>query len=387
MNAIWTIFRKEMIDAVRDKRTVMVVLLSALLGVPLILFVLSEVLSQVESQEENRVVLQVGIESAPTLENYLLRQGYELKPAPQNYEKKLRTKDLAQPVLVIPSDFADKVEHGEKAQLEIVFDTANTQAQYGVWPLHRLLEGYAQENAATRLMMRGVAPDVLNVIEVNEHHLTTGDERKVTVTAILPFLLLMVIVMGGMYAAIDTTAGERERGSLEPLMMNPISGWHLAAGKWAAVSTISALVVVLTLLSFFPSQWLIRNEMLKAEFQFGVREAVRFLLILLPFAGAFSAVQIAISLSCKSYKEAQVRNQLLSLVVSLAPIAMTFTPGREPAWFQWLPVLAQNLMMSHALKGQAVDAAAIASAFVVSAAILMLSLWYVARKMRSVVAS
>ncbi|HTD02853.1 ABC transporter permease [Undibacterium sp.] len=385
MKAILAIFRKEMIDAMRDRRTLLVVLLSSLLGVPLLLLIVSEVLSQVESQEVKRTVIAVNMKSAPSLENYILRQGFQIRPAPADYEKKLHSKELIQPVLLVPQDFEDKLSHGEKATLEVVFDTANTQAQFGMRPLRKVLDGFAQEHAALGLTMRGVSPEVLQMVEVRERQISRPEERKVTITGMLPFMLIMAIVIGGMYAAIDTTAGERERGSLEPLMMNPVSGWQLAIGKWAAVATVSMTVVVLTVLSFFPSQWLIRNETLRAEFQFGAGEALGFLVVLLPLAASLAAIQIAVALNCKSYKEAQVRNQILSLVVSMVPLTLTFNPGREPAWFQWAPVLAQNIMMNHVLKGEAAGHVAIAIALLVCAALTGLSLSYVAQKMRRVV--
>jgi sodium transport system permease protein len=385
MKAIFAIFRKEMMDAMRDRRTLLVVLLSSLLGVPLLLLIVSEVLSQVESQEVKRTVVAVGMRNAPDLENYILRQAYQIQEAPSDYEARLRSKDLTQPVLLVPKDFEDKLRHGEKARLEIVFDTANTQAQFGLRPLRKLLDGYQQEQATLALMMRGISPEVLQTIDVRERHLSRPEERKVTIAGMLPFMLIMAIVMGGMYAAIDTTAGERERGSLEPLMMNPVSGWQLAVGKWGAVATVSMTVVILTVLSFFPTQWLIRNETLRAEFQFGAREAIGFLFVLLPLAASLASIQIAVALNCKSYKEAQVRNQILSFMVSMVPLILTFNPGREPAWFQWAPILAQNIMMNHVLQGQPMEHAAMAIAFAVCTVMSMLSLYYIAHKMRRVV--
>ena len=385
MNAIFIIFRKEISDAMRDRRTLMMVLLSALLGVPLVLLIVSEVLSQVESQEDKRLVLAVNIGQAPRLENFILRQGYQIQAAPADYEEKLRKKDLSQPVLLVPDQFETELAQGKKVSLEIVFDTSNTQAQFGVRPLKRLLDNYSQEGAILGLMMRGVAPETLQLIDVKERHLSRPEERKVTITAMLPIMLIMAIVIGGMYAAIDTTAGERERGSLEPLMMNPVSGWQLAIGKWAAVATLSMLVVLLSVLSFFPSQWLIRNEALRAEFQFGFAEASGFLMILLPLAASLSAIQIAVALNCKSFKEAQVRNQLLSLTISMVPLLLAFNQGREPGWFQWVPVVAQNLMMNHVLKGEALNLAPIIIALMVCMAMSLAGLWYVAQKMRKVV--
>ena len=198
-------------------------------------------------------------------------------------------------------------------------------------------------------------------------------------------MVLMAIVVGGMYAAIDTTAGERERGSLEPLMMNPVNGWQLAVGKWSAVALVSMGVVVLTIGSFFPSQWLIKNDTLRAEFQFGIKDAIWFLIVLLPLAASVAAMQIAVALDCKSYKEAQVRNQIVSMFIPFVSLIPIMFPGREPSWFQWIPVLAQNQMMNQVLKGETLNTVAVAIALVVCVVMTGGSLAYIAQKMRKVV--
>ena len=385
MNAIFTIFRKEVTDAMRDRRTLLMVLFSALIFVPLLLLIFSEIMSQIESQEDKRTVLAVNIKQAPRLENFILRQGYQIETAPSDYEDKLRKKELSQPVLLVPEHFEDELAQAKKVSLQIVFDTSNKQAEFGLRPLKRLLDGYTQESAMMALSMRGVSAEIFQLIEVREKYIGRSEERRVTVTSMLPFALIMAIVVGGMFAAIDTTAGERERGSLEPLMMNPVSGWQLALGKWGAVASISMLVAILTVLSFFPAQWLIRNDALKAEFQFGLADGLRFLLVLLPLAAGISALQVALSLTCKSFKEAQVRNQILSMVISMAPMMLMVNTGREPVWFQWVPSIAQTLMMNHILKGEVVELAAVAISLLVCTTMTLVSLGFIARRMRRVV--
>ncbi|MFZ6769174.1 ABC transporter permease [Undibacterium sp. Di26W] len=385
MRASLAILRKELRDALRDRRTLLVALISSLLGVPLMLLIFSVVLSQVESQEEKRSVMVIGIEHARGLENFIARQGYKLKTAPADYEAKSQSKELDQPVLLIPDDFDDKLAAGDKATVEIAYDTSNRPAEFGVRPLRRLLDAYAQETATMGLLMRGVSIELLQRIDVRERHLKKPDERKATVTTMLPMMVLMAIVLGGMYAAIDTTAGERERGSLEPLMMNPVTGWQLTIGKWGAVAIVGMGVVVLTIFSFFPSQWLIHNETLRAEFQFNFRDAMGFLFVLLPLAASMAAIQIAVSLDCKSYKEAQVRNQLVTMFIPFVSLVPILFPGREPAWFQWVPVLAQNQMMNQVLKGETLSPLAVGIAFLVCALMSLFSLAYISQKMRRVV--
>jgi sodium transport system permease protein len=385
MREILAIYWKEISDAMRDRRTLMMVLASSLLLVPVMLFVFSTIMSQVESQAVDRTVMVVNIKDAPGLENYILRQGYQIKSAPADYEEKSRSKELTKPVLLIAENFEDTLEQAKRVELEIAYDTSNRQAEMGIGPLRRLLNGYVQERSGLDLMMRGVSPELLQMITVKERHISRPDERKVTITAMLPMVLVMAIVMGGMFAAIDSTAGERERGSLEPLMMNPVSGLQLALGKTAAVASVSVLIVILTVSSFFPAQSVIANEALRAEFQFGVKDALAFLLVLVPLAAALSALQVALSLTCKTFKEANVRNQLLSLTVSFLPLFFILNPGKEPAWLGWVPVMAQTQMMNQVLKGELVSLSSIGIALVVCSAIVVASLLFVAKKMRQVV--
>lgn len=385
MREVFAIYWKEISDAMRDRRTLLMVLASSLLLVPVLLFVFSTVMSQVESQAVDRSVMAVNIKDAPSLENYILRQGYEIKTAPADYEEKSRSKELIKPVLLVPENFEQDLQSAKRVELEIAYDTSNRQAEMGLGPLRQLLNGYARERSSLDLMMRGVSPDLLQSISVKERHISRPDERRVTITAMLPMVLVMAIVMGGMFAAIDSTAGERERGSLEPLMMNPVSGFQLAVGKTAAVASVSILIVILTVSSFFPAQSVIANEALRAEFQFGIRDALAFMIVLIPLAAALSSLQVALSLTCKSFKEANVRNQLLSLAVSFMPMFFVVNPGKEPAWLGWVPVMAQTQMMNQVLKGELVTLNSIGLALLVCSVIVAGSLLFVSRKMREVV--
>ncbi|MBC3832850.1 ABC transporter permease [Undibacterium amnicola] len=385
MREVFAIYWKEISDAMRDRRTLLMVLTSSLLLVPVLLFVFSTVMSQVESQAVDRSVMAVNMKDAPGLENYILRQGYEIKSAPVDYEEKSRSKELIKPVLLVPENFEQDLSSAKRVELEIAYDTSNRQAEMGLGPLRQLLNGYVRERTGLDLMMRGISPDLLQSISVKERHISRPDERRVTITAMLPLVLIMAIVMGGMFAAIDSTAGERERGSLEPLMMNPVSGFQLAIGKTAAVASVSVLIVILTVSSFFPAQSIIANEALRAEFQFGIKDALAFMIVLIPLAAALSSLQVALSLTCKSFKEANVRNQLLSLAVSFMPMFFVINPGKEPAWLGWVPVMAQTQMMNQVLKGELVSLNAIGIALLVCCAIVAASLLFVSRKMREVV--
>lgn len=383
MKKILAILKKEMIDAMRDRRTLMVVLISSLFTVPLFLFLISQIVSQVESQAEKRTLFAVNLAHAPSVENYILRQGFEIKTAPLDYETKLRSKDVNQAVLLVPDHFDRDLAEGKRVSLEIVYDTSNRQAEMSLPTVKKLMAGYKAEKNNLDLLMRGVSPEVLQLVTIKEKELSRPAERKVIFTAMLPMVLIMAVVMGGMFAAIDSTAGERERGSLEPLMMNPVTGWQLAIGKSGAVTAVTVLIVVMTVLSFFPAQWLIQNEMLKAEFQFGFKDAIAFILTLIPLAILIGTLQVAVSLTCKNFKEAQVRNQFLSIALTMSPIFLMVNPGKEPEWLKWLPVLAQTQMLNQVLKGEVISMINLLIAAVVCAVLSYLCLSFTAKKIRN----
>lgn len=352
-----SVYLKELLDALRDRRTLLTVLLSSVAMGPLMLMGLSAMISSLEERAEVREVMAVGIDHAPSLRNYLERQTYALRPAPANYEHQLERQSLADPVLVIPPDFEDQLARGESPLVELVSSSANTRANASLHRLNRLLQGYNQEQATLRLMVRGVSPAALKAIDVQERDLANPAARAAQFTGMLPFFILMAVLYGALSAALDTTAGERERGSLEPLLMNPTPRSALVVGKWGAVATVGMLIAVLSCLSFLPGQWLLRSESLAAMFQYGWREAAAFLALLLPLAAALSALLMAVAIRCKTFKEAQANSTVVLMAVSMLPLVSLMGQEGEQPWYLWSPVLAQYTLMGRVLKGEAMGAA------------------------------
>ena len=383
LNAVLTVFRKEIIDALRDRRTLLVVLASSVLMGPLVLVALSAFIAGFEARAEKREVFVAGIEHAPSLKNYFERQTYSIKAAPENFEAQLRAATLADPVLVVPVDFEAALLRGEMPLLEVVSDSANKQAESGAGRLTRLLAGFSRERATLSLALRGVSPELLEPMQVEERDLASTQTRATQITGMLPFFVLMAVLYGALNAALDTTAGERERGSLEPLLMNPSARWSLVLGKWGAVASLSMLIAVLSCFSFLPAQWLLRSDTLQALFQFGLREALLFLVVLLPLAAALSALLMVVAIRCKTFKEAQANSTVLVLGVSLLPLVTVFNLGGEAAWHLWVPALAQNTLMTRVLKGEDFSAAQVLIPLAVCVVLTVVGVWLVARMLRS----
>ena len=313
LQTVLTIFRKEIVDALRDRRTLLTVLASSVLMGPLVLLAISGLVASLESNAEQREVVVAGIENAPSLTNYIERQTYTVKRAPADFEARLRKSTLTDAVVVVPLDFEASLLSGEAPIVEIVSDSANQRSQASAGRVARLLGGFGRERAVLSLALRGVSPDVLEPVQVDERDLASTQTRATQITGMLPFFVLMAVLTGALNAALDTTAGERERGSLEPLLMNPAERWALVLGKWGAVASVSMLIAVLSCFSFLPGQWLLRSDTLAAMFQYGAREAALFLVVLLPFAAALSAVLMAVAIRCKTFKEAQASTTVVKI--------------------------------------------------------------------------
>src|ERR1035437_295780 len=164
----WQVFSKELLDALRDRRTLAVVLVSSVLMGPLLLMALSGLIASLEAKAELREVVVVGLEHAPTLKNFFERQTWVVKTAPSDYERQLRDAKLGDPVLVLPADFEAALLRGERPELELVSDSANKQSESGARRVLELLRTFSQERASLSLAVRGVSAELLSPIKVQE---------------------------------------------------------------------------------------------------------------------------------------------------------------------------------------------------------------------------
>ena len=383
MGAAWSVYRKELVDALRDRRTLLMVLLSSVAIGPLVLMLVSSLVAGVEKRAEAREVVVLGIEHAPTLRNFFERQTYTVRTAPEGHEQALRDSKLGEPVLVIPPGFEADLARGEPPVLELVSSAANQRSQTGTGPVLRLLRAFNQEQATLRLAVRGVAPAALETVRVEERDLADPATRAAQLATMVPFFVLMAVLYGALNAALDTTAGERERGSLEPLLMNPASRLSLVLGKWGAVTSVGLLIALLSFLSFLPGQWLLRSEALAAMFRFGIGEAAAFIALLLPLAGALAALLMAIAIRCKSFKEAQANTTVLLLVVSMLPLVTLFNQEGTAPWHLWVPALAQTTLMGRVLKGEDLAWMDVGTATAACVLLTVAGVVYVSRTLRS----
>lgn len=382
MAEAWVVLLKELRDALRDRRTLLMVVLSSVAIGPVILVGISALIAGLEAQAESREVWVAGLEHAPTLRNYLERQTYVAKAAPVDHERQLVQRRFGDAVIVVPSSFEAELAAGERPLVEVVSASVNNRAESSLRRVVRLLHGFNQEVAVLRLAHRGVSPAVLEAVKVEERDLSDPRARASRFTAMLPFFVLMAVLYGALAAALDTTAGERERGSLEPLLMTPASRPALVLGKWGAVASVGMLIAVLSCFSFLPAQWLLRSETLAAMFQFGWREALLFLALLMPLAAMLSALMMAVAIRCRTFKEAQSNNTVVILAASLLPLVSLLGQEGEHAWHLWVPALAQMTLMGRVLKGEALPALDLLVPLAVASVWAAVCVAYIAQQLR-----
>jgi sodium transport system permease protein len=320
----------------------------------------------------------VGSEHAPALVAFLERQQVKLTAAPADYEDRVRSGDI-DVVLEIDKEFGADVAKGKPATVRLVFDRSRDRARSSIAEAEALLRAYSREWGRGRLLLRGVAGEVANPLNVESRDLATPQSSGALVLFLIAFYGLFAAVMGGMAAALDTTAGERERASLEPLLTTPVAPLELATGKWLAVVALDAIAVVLTLSGFYLVLRFAPLPAVGIPFLFGLAELGRFVVALVPLMLLMPAILLYVGSRGRSFKEAQSNLSVLLFAISLIPIVQMFLQRKEPAWLTWIPVSGQYALLSRALRGEALPALELAQSYVVPMLLTAVALVAVAR--------
>jgi sodium transport system permease protein len=374
------ILRKELLDTLRDRRTGTVTLLSAILAGPIFLLLIFNLMASQAEHAREMTLPVMGAEYAPAVVAFLQRQQVGVTKAPADYDAQIRRGDL-DVVLVIDPSFGKDVEQGKPGTVQLVFDRSRDRARPSIDQAESLLRGYNRLWGDQRLMLRGVTTSVANPLLIETADLATPQQSGALVLFLVAYYGLFASVMGGMAVALDTTAGERERQSLEPLLMTPARPAEIVIGKWLAVCAFDALVVTLTLTGFYLTLAFAPLPPVGVPFLFGAREFGRFLLVLAPMMLMLPAILLYVGSRARTYKEAQANVSVLLFVVSLIPLVQLFMQRKEPAWLMLVPVSAQYSLLNTSLRGEAPPLAQLALSWLAPAALIVIALVAVARRL------
>ena len=349
-----TVMRKELRDFYRDRKTFLMTMLLAPLMYPVLMLGIGKLAeSRANTQLEKALVIPVsGGEHAPTLVAHLASQGIALRKASASeVEAGVRNQDDEVGLIIDPA-FGKDWRAGKPAKVEVVTDSTRRNSDVPAGRVQKAVQGYSQSVGALRLLARGVNPAVGAAVAVGTRDMATPEaKRGVILTAMLPMILSIFAFIGGAHLAMDTTAGERERQSLEPLLATPASRGAIVSGKMLAAAIIGVTVMVLILLSFKLSAALVpgMGRMLDVS----VRAIGSLLLALLPLALIGTALLTLLAAGAKSMKEAQVHMTWLMFMPMLPAFAFMAYPIKDTELWQYaVPFLSQNQLIQKITRGE-----------------------------------
>jgi sodium transport system permease protein len=375
MRTIAVVFRKEIVDGRRDRRSIWSLLFSAALA-PVLFGVLFTVAAERRKSAEEITLPVAGIEYAPAFVGWLKQQtGVQVMPAPADAERAVRERD-EDVVLIIEKDFEKDMARAVPAPVKLVSDVTREGSRPKVNRVRNLVATYSQMTGGLRLIARGVAPSVATAVRIEEIEVSSSQQRLAMQLNVLPLLLVIAALTGGMQIAIDSTAGERERGSLEPLLLNPVSRGALAGGKWLAASLFGCGAVVFSMLLTINVMRRVPWHDLGIRFTVTDGALLSLLALVLPVALLLSAVVLFASTFARSFKEAQSYLSMLMLLPMLPGIVSTMYPLSNRPWLAPVPILGQYALAADVLGGKPPRAVfyVIAGVSAISSALVLVSL-------------
>lgn len=353
------VFGKEVRDNFRDRRTLLsALLMGPLFGPILFAFVINLSLKQSLSNDAEPLQLPViGQEQAPNLLRYLASRNIDVVDGPADREAAIDavTSGRHDVVVVIPPDFGEELAANTPARIEVISDQANTTAEREARRASRALRAYNQELAGMRLSARGINPMVLRPINVDEVDVSTPSGRSAILLGMLSYFFIFALLTGGMNLAIDATAGERERGSLEPLLCLPVTRDQLIVGKILAACLFMGLSLSLSLVSFYVTLQFVPLEQLGMTPNFGPQVVVIAFLLLLPFALLGAALMTLVASFTRSYKEAQTWLSAVLLAPTLPILIVSILQVRPSTELMLVPSLSQHLLLNGLIRNEPVN--------------------------------
>jgi len=360
MHAVLTVFAKEFRENLRERRTLFSALvLGPLLGPAMFASALSLSLGRHAEEGDRPLSLAVAHgERAPNLLAYLRQHGLTITPVTfdaASARAAVRTHHQ-QLVLAVSADFAAHLAAGTPAPLELYADSSDVSAGAGLARVRTLLGQYSGLLARLRTAARGIDPLVLSPLALQDIDVSTPAARSVLALGTLSYLVLLTMLMGGMYLAIDATAGERERGSLEPLLALPVPREQLIFGKVLAACAYMTLSLTLTVCAFAIMLRFTGLERLGMSVNFGPRVALAVILYCLPMVPLGAALMTIVAAFTRSYREAQTYVGLMLLVPTL-PLVFAGVMGLRPQLaLMAVPSLSQHFLITSLLRDEPVPA-------------------------------
>lgn len=342
------VIKKELKDWSRDRRSILTVLMSSLLAPGIIFFMFNSMASRQRSVEDITVPV-VGASHAPAFVNWLKQQaGVTIVDGPQDPEDAVRSR-REDVVVVIDEDFAKNFAASKPAQVRLISDGSSQNARPKIQRVRQMLQRYGGEIGSLRLIARGISPVVAQAVQVEDVEVSSAQQRAAMILGFIPLFVMLSAFTGAMGISTDSTAGERERGSFEALLVNPAPRITIAAGKWLAGTITAWATVLITATLLFTMFRYLPLQDLGIRFRLGTPELLGTMAVVLPLAPLIVAIQMYVATFAKSFKEAQSYLSFLMMAQMIPGMMATMNPTGTKAWMYYVPWIGQQTLLTDVL--------------------------------------
>ena len=362
---IFVVYHKELIDTLRDRRTLLSAVVAPILLFPILTVGLGSIAARLvqKARSEASTVMLLGAENAPVLAARLEKdERLEIVPVPNEedagYVELINDKKLRAAV-EFPAEFEEKLTSGmtEDLAISVYHYAGEMRSQFAVSAIREIAREYREELVTERLETRGLSTAILTPFETKRENVATPEKVGGNVLGgLLPYMIILLCLTGALYPALDLTAGEKERGTIETILASPVARADLVLGKFLVVLSMSLTTAVLALGSFavtlaFASSFVERLSRGGAPFSISMKAVAAVFFMVLPLAVLFSAALLAIALMAKSFKEAQSYVQPL-IIAAIIPAIAAILPGVElNARLALVPILNVSLVSKEIFTG------------------------------------
>jgi sodium transport system permease protein len=330
------VYRKELRDMLRDKRTIRSMVILPMVAFPLIFLLIGYVGAQSSGKlnSEVSVVMIRGGEDSPKV-MAALRAFPTIQIVPYKDDAKQEISDKTIRALAeIPPGMDAAITNGHAVTIDISFYKNDERSEIASTKLQKFFDAYKSQIARQALAARGLPPTLVEPFTVDAENVAPPAKvGAATFGAIIPYFIIIFCFTGAMYPAMDLTAGEKERGTMETILSSPVSRTDLVIGKFLMVVTASVVTAMLSLVSLGLSFKYFKDSFMAASgssvpMSINPSSVVAVVVLVLPLAVLFAAGQLAVALLAKNYREAQSYIQPLVFIV-VAPAIIGTLPGIE----------------------------------------------------------
>ena len=379
MSSAIAIARKEWREIVRDRRSLYSGLFFGVWG-PVVMGITLLAMARSQGDLGAIEIGGQGMSQSPALVAFL--SGRDVTIVEIGGDPAAAIRDRRVPAMVaIDHDYADRFSQSRPATVEVLHDSSWTESSRHAAHLKSLLADYSRAVGDTRLVVRGIAPSAIAPIRIIERDYATAADRSGRALATLPIFILLAAFIGGMSVAADVSAGERERGSLESLLLHPVSRASIITGKWLAISAAAVATVVLALATSYAVMQHPRLQQLDVPIGLSVSDALWMLGGLAPLALAASAVQLLIAFQARTYKEAQAKLSMMIFLPMLPGFLFAFGSITPSAWMAFAPMIGQHMLLTDLARGEAPPAIQVVALTTLTLIAAALACWAAARQL------